>query len=91
MALASIVEAQTLLDFVTFDGVHYIRWADEPGRDLTRDDLGIEFATVECSVTDARDSCAFGRPGGGCRMTEQRIELPAGSIHRRPSRPLPAV
>jgi hypothetical protein len=41
-----------VFDFLTFDGVHYIRWAEEPGRTLTREDLGIEFATVECSDPD---------------------------------------
>src|ERR1700674_1452492 len=49
-ALAGTVTAQALLDFVSFDGVDYIRFADEPGRSLTRSDLGVEFATVECSI-----------------------------------------
>jgi hypothetical protein len=51
---------QTLLDFVTFDGIHYIRWAEEPGRALTQNDLGPEFATVGCSISDDRRNCSFG-------------------------------
>ena len=59
IAGAGIADAQ-ILDFVTFDRVDYIRWSDEPGRALTRDDLGIEFATVECAYSDDRRSCPFG-------------------------------
>lgn len=54
------VDAQTLLDFVTFDGIDYIRWAEEPGRALTRDDLGPEFATVGCSLGEDNRGCPFG-------------------------------
>jgi hypothetical protein len=53
-------EAQALLDFVTFDGIDYIRWAEEPGRVLTPSDLGPEFATVGCSVGEDRRGCPFG-------------------------------
>lgn len=60
LLLAARADAQTLLDFVSFDGIHYLRWADEPGRALTRDDLGVEFATVECSIGEDRRACAFG-------------------------------
>lgn len=67
-ALAAHAEAQTMLDFVTFDGVHYLRWAEEPGRALTRDDLGIEFATVECSYGEDRAGCAFGRDAAAAFM-----------------------
>ena len=52
--------AQALLDFVTFDGIDYIRWAEEPGRALTARDLGPEFATVGCSVGEDRRGCPFG-------------------------------
>jgi hypothetical protein len=58
--LTSRADAQGILDFVTFDGVDYIRWPDEPGRALTRSDLGGEFASVECSMVDDRRHCAFG-------------------------------
>ena len=44
VALVVRADAQPLLDFVTFDGVDYIRWAEEPGRPLVADDLGVEFA-----------------------------------------------
>jgi hypothetical protein len=61
-----------MFDFVSFDGVHYLRWAEEPGRGLTRDDLGIEFATVECSYGEDRTGCAFGRDAAAAY-------LPAGT------------
>src|SRR5262249_36448898 len=32
--------AQSILDFVSFDGIDYIRWAEEPGRALAPEDLG---------------------------------------------------
>src|SRR6185295_9604575 len=57
-----------MLDFVSFDGVHYLRWAEEPGRALTREDLGIEFATVECSYGEDRAGCAFGRDAAAAYM-----------------------
>src|SRR5262249_62127850 len=60
LALAGAADGQTLLDFVTFDGIHYIRWAEEPGRALTERDLGSEFATVGCSISDDRRNCSFG-------------------------------
>jgi len=68
LALTARAEAQSLLDFITFDEVHYLRWAEEPGRQLTRADLGIEFATVECSYGEDRVSCAFGRDAAAAFM-----------------------
>jgi hypothetical protein len=59
-ALATTAAAQTPFDYVTFDGIDYVRWAEEPGRALTRDDLGPEFAKVECSFFDDRRTCPFG-------------------------------
>jgi hypothetical protein len=67
LVLAGTAEAQ-MLDFVTFDNVHYIRWAEEPGRALTRDDLGIEFATVECAFYDDRRACPFGLDAAAAYM-----------------------
>jgi hypothetical protein len=53
--------ATTLLDYVTFDGIDYLRWTtDEPGRALTRDDLGPEFAVVECSFGEDTRRCPYG-------------------------------
>ncbi len=53
--------ATTLLDYVTFDGIDYLRWTtEEPGRALTRDDLGPEFAVVECSFGEDTRSCSYG-------------------------------
>jgi hypothetical protein len=53
--------ATTLLDYITFDGIDYIRWTtDEPGRPLTRADLGSEFAVVECSFGEDTRRCPYG-------------------------------
>jgi hypothetical protein len=53
--------ATTLLDYVTFDGIDYIRWTtEEPGRPLTRADLGPEFAVVECSFGEDTRGCPYG-------------------------------
>src|SRR5262245_63997844 len=52
--------ASTLLDYVTFDGIDYIRWAEEPGRELGREDLGPEFAVVECSFGEDLRGCPYG-------------------------------
>jgi hypothetical protein len=68
LAFTGHAEAQALLDFITFDDVHYLRWAEEPGRALTREDLGIEFATVECSNAEDRAGCAFGRDAAAAFM-----------------------
>jgi hypothetical protein len=68
LALAGPAQAQGILDFITFDKVHYLRWAEEPGRALTRADLGIEFATVECSYGEDRLGCAFGRDAAAAFM-----------------------
>jgi len=53
--------ASTLLDFVTLDGIDYIRWPDEPGRALERADLGPEFAAIACSLGEDARGCAFGQ------------------------------
>jgi hypothetical protein len=72
VAVAARAEASTTLDFVTFDGVAYIRWQDEPGRNLTSDDLGIEFGTVQCSLGEDVRGCPYGVDGGAAF-------LPAGT------------
>jgi len=59
-ALAGRGNAQALLDFITFDGIDYIRWAEEPGRALARSDLGDEFAIIGCSIGEDRRGCPFG-------------------------------
>jgi hypothetical protein len=59
-ALARPAAAQGILDFISFDGIDYLRWAEEPGRSLTRDDLGAEFAVVGCSFAEDRRGCPFG-------------------------------
>jgi hypothetical protein len=54
----------TTFDYVTFDRIDYIRWSDEPGRQLTRADLGIEFATVGCSIGEDIRGCPYGLDAG---------------------------
>ena len=54
------VAATTLIDYITFDGIDYIRFADEPGRSLERTDLGAEFAVIECSFGEDTRACAYG-------------------------------
>jgi len=71
-AQAGSPSTASLLDFVTFDRIDYIRFADEPGRALTRDDLGIEFATVACSIGEDNRNCSYGLDGGAAF-------LPAGT------------
>jgi hypothetical protein len=70
--LGARAQASTTLDFVTFDGVDYIRWQEEPGRALTPSDLGIEFATVQCSLGEDVRGCPYGIDGGAAF-------LPAGT------------
>lgn len=72
VALADSLSTSSLLDFVTFDGIDYIRFADEPGRDLTQDDLGAEFATVDCSIGEDSRRCSYGLDGAAAF-------LPAGT------------
>jgi len=78
VALAGTAAAQALLDFVSFDGVDYIRFAEEPGRPLARADLGVEFATVECSISEDVRGCPYGTDAAaafmptGTRMYEVR-------------------
>ena len=70
--LMASADAQTLLDFVTLDGIDYIRWADEPGRTLTTTDLAGEFATIACSVGEDSRTCSYGLDAAAAFM-------PAGS------------
>ena len=71
-ALAGPADASTTLDFVSFDGIDYIRWQEEPGRVLTRADLGMEFGAVQCSIGEDVRGCPFGVDGGAAF-------LPAGT------------
>jgi len=77
-AFAGTAAAQALLDFVSFDGVDYIRFAEEPGRSLTLADLGAEFAAVECSIGEDARGCPYGTDAAaafmptGTRMYEVR-------------------
>jgi hypothetical protein len=59
-ALVVRADASTMLDYVTFDGIDYIRWPEEPGRALTPGDLGPEFAVVECSFGEDARGCPYG-------------------------------
>src|SRR5262244_3225041 len=64
--------ASTTLDFVSFDGIDYIRWPEEAGRALTRDDLGPEFGIVQCSIGEDNRGCPYGVDAGAAF-------LPAGT------------
>lgn len=70
--------AAPLIDYVSFDGVDYIHFAEEPGRPLTRADLGGEFASVECSIGEDVRGCPYGTDAAaafmptGTRMYEVR-------------------
>src|SRR5258706_3930554 len=64
--------AQTPFDYITFDGIDYIRWAEDPGRALTREDLALEFATIECSFGEDLRGCPYG-------MDASAAYLPAGT------------
>jgi len=72
VALVAPAAASTTLDFVSFDGIDYIRWPEEPGRALTRADLGMEFGAVQCSLGEDVRGCPFGVDGGAAF-------LPAGT------------
>jgi len=72
LAAAAPAAASAIFDYITFDGIDYLRWPEEPGRALTRDDLGIEFATVECSFGEDLLGCPFGMDGSAAF-------LPAGT------------
>jgi hypothetical protein len=60
LALAPRADGQAIFDYVSFDGIDYVRWADEPGRGLVQGDLGAEFATVGCSFGEDRRGCPYG-------------------------------
>jgi hypothetical protein len=60
LALSAHASGPTLLDYITFDGIDYIRWAEDPGRSLTRADLGVEFGAIECSLGEDLRGCPYG-------------------------------
>ena len=67
-ALALRADAQSLFDYISFDGVDYVRWAEEPGRSLERGDLGPEFGVVACSFGEDLRSCPYGIDAGAAFM-----------------------
>jgi len=67
-AVADGASTSTTLDFVTFDGIDYVRFIDEPGRALTRADLGVEFGTVGCSIGEDSRACSYGVDAGAAFM-----------------------
>jgi hypothetical protein len=71
-AFSAAAGQSTLLDYITFDGIDYIHWAEEPGRELGRDDLDAEFAVVECSFSEDLQRCPYGIDAGAAF-------LPAGT------------
>ena len=68
VAVADGASRSTTLDFVTFDGIDYIRFIDEPGRELTPVDLGMEFGTVGCSIGEDFRACSYGVDAGAAFM-----------------------
>jgi hypothetical protein len=68
VAVADGARTSTTLDFVTFDGIDYVRFIDEPGRELTRADLGVEFGTVACSIGEDSRACSYGLDAGAAFM-----------------------
>ena len=72
IALAGPAAASTTLDFITFDGIDYIRWPEEPGRALTPGDLGTEFGAIQCSLGEDVRGCPYGMDAGAAF-------LPAGT------------
>jgi len=68
VAVAGGAGASTPLDFVSFDGIDYIRWAEEPGRVLSASDLGVEFATIVCSISEDVRGCPYGIDAGAAFM-----------------------
>jgi hypothetical protein len=70
--LVDSTAASTTLDFVSFDGIDYIRWPEEAGRALTPSDLGAEFGTVQCSIGEDVRGCPYGVDAGAAF-------LPAGT------------
>ena len=66
--LAGAARASTILDYVTLDGIDYIRFGDEAGRALARGDLGAEFATIACSFGEDLRGCPFGTDAGAAFM-----------------------
>ena len=72
IALGGHAAASTTLDFITFDGIDYIRWPDEPGRALTSGDLGTEFGAIQCSLGEDVRGCPYGMDAGAAF-------LPAGT------------
>jgi len=67
----------------------YIRWAEDPGRALTREDLALEFATIECSFGEDLRGCPYGMDASApylagrhahLRRARARDELPAGRV-----------
>jgi hypothetical protein len=66
--VAGGASASTTLDFVSFDGIDYIRWAEELGRALSASDLGAEFATIGCSIGEDVRGCPYGVDAGAAFM-----------------------
>jgi hypothetical protein len=68
VAVASATDTPTTLDFVSFDAIDYIRWAEEPGRGLSAADLGPEFAAIACSIGEDVRGCSYGTDAAAAFM-----------------------
>ena len=72
LAAAGPTGGSTILDYISFDGIDYIRWQEDAGRGLAREDLGPEFAAIECSFGEDLRGCPYG-------MDASAAYLPAGT------------
>ena len=72
LAASGPTGGSSVLDYISFDGIDYLRWHDEPGRALTGEDLGVEFATIECSFGEDLRGCPYG-------LDASAAFLPAGT------------
>ena len=74
VAVAARAEAQGMFDFLTFDDVHYIRWAEEPGRTLTREDAEIVYRAVAANRERLRPFMPWERTTRSASDTLEFIE-----------------
>src|SRR5215510_7537145 len=70
--VATVLGSGAAMAYIPFDGIDYIRWPEEVGRALTRDDLGPEFGTIQCSIGEDNRGCPYGVDAGAAF-------LPAGT------------
>ena len=60
--------AWTPLDFVSFDGIDYIRWPEEPGRAAHPPISAPSSGLSECSISEDTRGCPYGMDAGAAFM-----------------------